>query len=393
MIDYNKPILNKDGKPLKILMSGEHFCVRIFKRALALMNVGYEVHGLGAQMSYGSDRFKTFSTYQNEKQFKDSIKMYINMGIDIVDYSNEPHVPAVWAREVIDSMGVQDRVKLISDLHDVDVIRQGFASTSELDMVASSDGIIYVSLPIQNICNRLYNLDRPNTVIYSYCNKEMIEPYDETKLSERKGIVYEGGLNPPDDEQMNKSFAYRDLYKIVKKLVEMGNETHLYCGNMSAFQTYQNTGAILHPPTIYNQMMKELTKFKYGLCVFNNEDGKNNQVNYTLANKMFEGSATGTPILACYCPEIMRVVDKWGIGFTFNNIEEIGNCSQLEDKYLEKMNNIKIYNSKVYMENFIWRVEQLYSKVLGVEGKNIPDNIKELSIFEYGKEDFEDIMK
>ena len=389
--DYDKPILNKDNKPLKILMVGAHFCIRVVKRAKALMSKGYEVHGLGEKMSYGVEFFKTFTIYQNENQCKEAIRLYINSGIDIIDYSNEPSHPAIWAREVINSMNMQDKVKLVVDLHDLDTIRQGFAPVDELKMINAADALIYVSLPIQERCNKLFNINKSTIVLYSYCNKDIVT-YDDLKIFDRKHLVYEGGLNPPDDEQMNRSFAYRDLYGIMKKLVEMGNETHIYCGNASAYATYQNTGTILHPPTIYNEMMQELTKYKYNLCIFNNEDGKKEQVNLTLANKLFEGAAAGMPTLACWCPEIEKVVDKWGIGFTFKHIEEIGDCSQLEDKYIEKMRNIKEFNSKVYMENFIIKNENLYAKLLGLEKKVLPENIKKLHLFEYGEEEMSNTL-
>jgi len=41
------------------------------------------------------------------------------------------------------------------------------------------------------------------------------------------------------------------------------------------------------------------------------------------------------------------------------------------------------------MERFIWKLENLYAEVLGVEKKQVPDDILELSRKEYGKiEDF-----
>ena len=58
-----------------------------------------------------------------------------------------------------------------------------------------------------------------------------------------------------------------------------------------------------------------------------------------------------------------------------------------------KMENIKVKRKELVMENYIWRLENLYAGLLGVKKKNIPENIKKLSIFEYGKKDTEMLLK
>lgn len=382
MIDYDKPILNKRGEVPRILMVSDHCCIRVIKRMKALKKLGYKIDGLARKVSYGTDSFDTFAIWQNEQQFKhylaDNIDKY-----DLLDYSNEPDYPVKWIKEV-----VGDKIPVIVDLHDLDSVRRKLIPLPEREMFNYGDAFIYVSMPIQEITNKLHQVNSPSIVLYSYCNDGIVE-YDEDKIPERSGIAYEGGANPPDDNELNRIFSYRSLYGIVKTLVDMGNETHMYCGNVTAFDTYQPTGAMLKPPQMYDRMMEQLTAHKYGILIFNNEDGQKDQVNLTLTNKFFEYTKAGLPSLACWCPESMKLVDKWGVGFTFNHITEVGNCSTLEDQYMEKMNNIKEFNKKVYMENFIWRLEALYAKVLGVESKGIPDHIKNLSIFEYGEEDTE----
>ena len=241
------------------------------------------------------------------------------------------------------------------------------------------DGFVYVSLPIQEMTNKLHQVTKPNICLYSYCNEDIIK-YDEDKISERKGLIYEGGANPPNDEKMNQMFAYRYLYDIIKKLVDMGNETYMFCGNASAYQTYQHTGAILFPPTLYNEMMQGLIKYKYGLVIFNNEDGQKDQVNFTLTNKMFEYLMCGLPSLACWCKESEKVIKKHGIGFTFDSLSKIGDCSQLETEYLQVMDNIKTKKKELTIENHIVLLENLYAELLGVEGKSIPKKIQKMRL-------------
>uniref|UniRef100_A0A6M3XMD7 Putative methyltransferase n=1 Tax=viral metagenome TaxID=1070528 RepID=A0A6M3XMD7_9ZZZZ len=387
-ITGNKPVLNKKGKPLTIGMIGDHWCIRVHKRALALQKCGYRIIICGRKVSYGTDQYPLFLMWHDERQFKNAVRVMINEGADILDFSNEPDHPVRWIREVIDEMGVGDHVKLVTDLHDLDLIRRGFITKNEREMFMKSDGLIYVSIPIQEKANYMHSVTKPNIVLYSYCNQGIIKDVvEEEKVIERKGLVYQGGANAKDNEDVNRIYPYRYLYDIIKKLVEMGNETHMYVGNVDAYDSHQETGAIMHPPTIYDKLMKELLNYKYGILIFNNEKGTEDQVNFTLTNKFFEYTAAGLPSLACWCPENMKLVEKWGVGFTFENISEIKDCSHLEEKYPEIINNIEKFNKEVYMENFIVRYENLLAELLGVPKKGVPAKIKKLHKFEYGREE------
>lgn len=381
-----KPLLNKDGNPLRILMISSHHCIRVIKETIALQKMGYKVDGLANRsISWGTDLHDTFGIWLNERQFKnyiaDNKERY-----DILHFSNEPDAPVKWIKEV-----VGDSIPLIVDLHDLDSIRREIIPIPEREMFNYGDAFIYASQPIQEKTNKLHTVKKPNIVLYSYCTDGMIS-YDPKDIPNRKGLLYEGGANPPEDNEMNRVFSYRSLYDIIKKLVEMGNETYMFCGNVSAFETYQNTGAVLYPPTMYNDMMNEMIKYKYGILIFNNEDGKKDQVNYTLTNKMMEYLHCGMPSLTCWCPESEKYVNKHKIGFVFNHISEIENCSQLESQYNEIMDNIWEAKKNLIMENFIWKVENLMADLLHLKRKPISDKVKKLNIFEYGKDDVESLL-
>lgn len=396
MIDYDKPILNKDGKPLTILECAAHHCIRCVKKTRVLRNLGYVTHGMGNKPAYGTRDYDTYMMWHTEAQFKNAIKMYLNEGVDVIVWDNEPDHPAVWIKEVID--GANSDCKLITDCHDLDSVRRQFIPLPERKMFNAVDGVIYPSIPVQEVTNELHELTKPNMTIYSYCSKPLVSRNGkdirgnvdwkwEDISKRRNAITYQGGLNPPGDQQMNQQFPYRDLHGIMKKLIDQGNEVHIFCGNASAYNTYQHIGAVLYPPTEYDEMMKRLTEFKYGILIFNNEQGTEHQVNLTLTNKMQEYLQAGVPSLACYCPESEKYVEKHGIGFTFKNLKEVQNTSQLEDKYMSVMETIKQKQDELLMDNFIWKLENLFAEVLGVEKKGIPDNIRKLSVFEYGEEE------
>ena len=210
-------------------------------------------------------------------------------------------------------------------------------------------------------------------------------------------LVYEGGVNPIGDTEeirnMNIIFKYRDLFPIFKQLIEQGNEVHAYPGNSDAYMTGQHTGVILHPPTKFNVLLQELTLFKYNLLTFNNEDRKQDQVNYTTPNKLWDGLAAGLPAIACWCEETEKYVEKHNIGWRFKSISDIGNCSHIDVEYMDKVANVRKKRKELIFENQICLLENLYAEVLGVEKKDIPNNLQEQLKFEYGKEAVDKLLK
>jgi len=378
--NYKDPILNKNGNPLKILMASNHCCVRVIKLLRSLKKIGYKIDGLANKMSYGTEDFDVFATFQNKDQMKNYLRDNKDK-YDLIYYATEPDWPVKVIKDI-----VGPNIPVIADLHDLDSIRREFVPIPEREMFNAADGFIYVSKPIQEKANKLHAVTKPNICLYSYCNEGIVK-YDEDKIGERKGLVYEGGINPPNNKEMCAAFPYRSLYDIMKKLVEMRNELHMFCGNLDGYHTYQNIGAVLYPPTDYTKMMEAMTKFKYGVLIFNNKEKTEQQVNLTLTNKEEEYLQCGLPSLACWCEESMKHVKKWKIGFTFNDIEDIGNTSQLEDKYLTIMDNIKRVRKKLVMEGFIFKLENLMAELLGVGKKGVPKRIENLNIKEYGKEE------
>lgn len=395
MEDWNKPIIDENGNALKHLEIGKHHCIRCIKKIRALKKIGYEVHGMGNVTPYGTSDYSTFSVWKSKQQLQNSVKLYIENGIKSITYNNEPNEPTYWIKEVIESMGVQDKVKLILDGHDWDQIRlpQRIIPIAERKAINAADGIIFPSIPIQEEVvelNQIWN--KPSTVIYSYCNKGVVN-YNIEERSNRKALVYEGGANVPNDKTMNTMYPYRNVLPIMKQLVAQGNEVHAYLGNPDAYIKGQGMGVILYPPTDYDKMMEALTKFKWGLLIFNNKDDTEPQVRYTLTNKAQEYLQAGLPSLACWCEETEKWVKKHNIGLTFSDISQIGNCSEFEEQYVELFNNITTKRDELVMENFIARQELLMADLLGLERKGIPKHIEDLWRLEYGNEDVDFLLK
>jgi len=384
LIDYSKPILDEDGNPIKISEIGDHHCIRCIKKARALKKVGYTIYGAGHRASYGTDIYDAYFVFHNDEQMENTVKAMIDLGVRGITWNNEPDSPAIKIKNVIKSMGVEDKVKLIVDLHDLDSVRRGFIPLPEREMFNTADAFIFVSNSIKKVEVELHKIDKPSITLFSYCNKGVID-YDPNAIVARQGLVYEGGANTPVETSpgYNTMFRYRLLHPLIKRLVELGNVVYMYCGNITAYDTYHDTGAVLFPPTDYDEMMKGLIKYKYGILGFNNEDGQQAQVNLTLTNKMMEYLQAGLPSLAFWCKESEDYVRKHNIGFTFEHIDDIGDTSHFESMYPQIMSNIWTKRQELVMENFIWRVENLYAELLGLNKKGVPDNIMSLSKFEF----------
>ena len=386
-MEYTDLILNKRGIPLKILMVGKHTCIRVIREAQALKSVGYEVDLLTNKISYGTDIFDQVGFWHSQEQFTNFLTERRNK-YDIIEVHNEPDFMMVWAKQVVRG---NKKTKVIHNAHDVDNIRRKFIPIEERMAFKIADGVIYVSSPIQTICNNLHSIESPTMVLYNYATQKMVDSVNMSFTNKEKTLVYEGGVNPigssPNIVEMNRVFKYRDLFPIFQKLIEMGNEVHIYPGNADAFNTGQHTGVILHPPTVFDKLLPELSQFKYNLCIFNNVDGKEDQVNFTTPNKLWDGLCAGLPTIGCYCKETEKYIDKHKIGWTFPNIEDIGDCSKLEEDYLGIINNVEEKRKELVFERQVWRLENFYAKLLNVKGKKVPVDIKTQAEFEYGKKD------
>jgi len=369
-------------------MVGKHTCIRVIRYAEALKSVGYDVDLLTNKISYGTEIFDRIGFWHNEKQFKSHLYEFKNK-YDILHTHNEPDDMTFWARDVI---GKKSKIKIVGDFHDLDNVRLGYIPIPERKAFNSIDASIFVADPILTICTKLHTRKIPSIVLYNYSTQRMVDGVKtdwDSVLTKKNNMVYEGGVNPIGDsddiKQMNHIFKYRNLFPIFKKLVELGNEVHVIPGNIDAYYTGQHVGAVVYPPMEFDKLLQKMTEFKYNLLIFNNEDGRQDQVNYTTPNKLWDGLCAGLPSIACWCSETEKYVKKHDIGWSFNTLEEIGDCSSFEDQYIDVMKNVKIKRNELVFERQVVLLENLYAHLLGVEKKGLPNDIKRQVIFEYGK--------
>jgi hypothetical protein len=94
-------------------------------------------------------------------------------------------------------------------------------------------------------------------------------------------------------------------------------------------------------------------------------------------------------------PETQKYTQKHGIGFNFEHLDHVGNLEEniSPESYLEVWETIQTKRRELVMENFVWRLENLYAGLLGLEKKGIPEEIKQLNTFEFGEEDTISLLK
>jgi len=350
----------ENGEPIRILHVGHHFCIRNIKQQRALVKKGYKLDALTNRISYGTDSYERVFYYHNKDQYRATLAM-VAKEYDIIQVANEPD----WMLVVADNMrreGIFD-VPLIHDCHDLDSVRLSMANLDEIRVFNKADGVIFVSYPCRDFARELHEYTMPDAVLYHFCNENHVE-YDEEIDARRTGIVYEGGANPPHTQAQNP-FKYRSLYPIMRQVVEMGNELHMFIGNVDGYETYQDIGAFVYPPTPYDDMMKGMLLRKWGALMFNNEELTEPQTNFTTMNKAYEYIMCGLPILALGAPEQCRVLEKYGVVIELKKLSDLGNVEQtFGHLYPELKANVDKAREILTMERNIHVVENLYNEVL-----------------------------
>lgn len=349
----------KNGEPIRILDIGAHFCIRNIKMCKALKKKGYHLDALSNKLSYGTDEYEKLFFYHNKEQFKNIL--HATKGwYDIIKVANEPD----WMITVAHNCGCKN---LVHDCHDLDSIRFKRDNMTNIDEIRAFNiaaGAIFVSKPIEAYAKDLHKFDIPTAVLYHYCNEDFLNLYEPGKDLNRTGIVYEGGANPPQTEE-NTPFKYRSLYRFFKQMVDMGNEVHMYIGNYDGFETYQDIGAFVYPPTIYNEMMKGMVLRKWGALVFNNEELTEEQTNLTTMNKAYEYIMAGLPIIIMGAPLQAEVLRKYGVAIELEKMSDLGNVEQKWGHlYPQLKANVDRARTLLTMERHIHVIEKLYKSVL-----------------------------
>ncbi len=320
---------------MKIIFASYACCARVIKEGIALIQEGHNVifiqqamanwdllKGLPLTSFYGN----AFTPYAMPKHFASKLSLFTD--IDIIHVHNEPSWFGYVAKEV------RPDIPVVFDAHDLDAVRHGKATIDEKRSIGACDAVIFPSKGYQKYCSaskdftrpykkNKYNstsiLDKPTEVVYSMCNEHAI---GLPSLPRIPGIVYQGGLSIDSD--------YRDWRDVSLELTKKNIPLHIYAATMDYIKEYSAVGAICMPTIPYLDLIKNLSRYDWGLVGF---PISCNAGNTAMPNKLFEYVAAGIPCIVYQADEIAEFVQENELGVVVNDINDIPGIYDQHEKF------------------------------------------------------------
>ena len=345
---------------MNILFVTYHTCARASKEARALEAAGHQVIVLQFVASSEEILYATnlSSFYRTENDLIHGIDRFSDW-CDVIHCHNEPN----WI--VIASAAARDRfcptIPLVFDIHDLDSQRDdGSIDAHEGNAIHAADAFIFPSKAYREGVYKTWNVTAtPGLVVYSFCNKADIV---ETALPRVNGIVYEGGVVAPIEDIDTKSKGYktyREYVSLAKKLAAAGVAFHLYGVQPKFKLDYLAIGAIPHEMMPYSYMLRQLSRYDWGLC---GHIDNHPQWQKAMPNKLFEYLAAGIPVISINAGEVSEFVCRNSIGVEATSIESL--VSAMRDTKLRAScaEFVQANRHQFVMENQVPGIEGLYAE-------------------------------
>ncbi len=343
---------------MKILSISEHLCTRVLKQGFALqkndIDVFFMFHTQSNPCFEPSLRYMT--VFQDVDHFAHRVMSFKD--IDLIHVHNEPD----WMGHV--AKQCRPDLPVVFDAHDLFSVRINNVLPDESKCFENCDAFVYPSVGYRNHCLDLYKdfaiRDKPNIVIYSMCNSEMVV---DTPLTRINAAVYEGGLtvkesdpNIPEDQ---KYCEYRDFNQVFRYLSDRGIPIVVFSANMDGVKTHGESGAMVLPHVNYFQLLPHLSRFDWGLVGSPIEN--NLQWDYAMPHKLFEYLAAGIPVITWQAAEIADFVRQHNVGVVLDSWKEIPDIYDQHEQYRE---NVSVVRPEFTMEREIEKLIAMYAELL-----------------------------
>ena len=343
---------------MNILFASDSCCARVIKEGIALINNGHQVTFLQRRIANPDMQYvlPAMVAYQGHAQYSAKLKNFSN--IDIIHVHNEPSWLGYVAKEARPDLPV------VFDAHDLCAVRDNEIVEDEIRSLALCDGIIYPSKGYRDFVRdqlpRLCSDDQafeahqairagnnPSEIIYSMCNEYMLDLLQP--LPRVNGIVYQGGVSPFMD--------HRDYREISKYLAGARIPFHIYGTDMEYAAEYIATGAVYMPTLPYLDLMRNLTRYDWGLCgcPISHPQWEN-----AMPNKLFEYIAAGIPVIVINAAECAEFVMEHGLGVVVDSINAIPRIYDRHEKYRERVAEKR---AMFTMESQVPKILALYEEV------------------------------
>lgn len=347
-----------------------HACIRVHKMAIPLADRGHEVHIISKKTPGPIQYYKTFVSCFGINQYVAAIKLYSTIA-DIFHCHNEPS----WFVQAIKE---QCDVPVVLDVHDSflarikvddEILEKNEEAcrvyTEERTNFQLADALIFPGEAFADLVCNEYKLTQPRLILPSYLPQMF---YQYSGMGWRGGLIYEGRVDLPEEHNgYAHGFHYDDYLELAKKCKELEMDFHIYpCRQDEKFVNTYKDYAFIHKPKLFDEMVMSIQKHDWGLV---GNLHKSPEWEIAFPNKMFEYIAANIPVVAINAPACGKFLKEEGLGIEVESIEELG---ERWKEHTEIRKNLIKNRNKFIMENHIWKLEELYAKLLGwgVEKKN-----------------------
>lgn len=315
------------------------------KQAVALLGNGHKVHVIGNRLPTMPD-FTTACYFGNVSQLREALRLHKDA--DIIHVHNEPSWMALVAKEICPDIPV------VLDIHDAMIFRSTdikYKSAEERITFEWADGLVFVG----DKCREIIEPKQPSCVLPSYVNEQN---YVFKNWQYIGGVVYEGRLDTPEDQDFMRYCNYVDLCnEFTKKEMPF----HIYApgGDKGKRKQYYKDICNLCVPKVYEKLIAILGCHDWGLC---GNLAEFREWDLAMPNKLFEYLAGGIPVIAMNAGEVGKFVTEHGFGIA------VGSVDELKDRWDERaacQKNVFAKRFEWTMENHIHVLEELYRKLKG----------------------------
>jgi len=313
---------------MKIVMVSGHFCIRVTKIALPLIESGLDVHVIAKKVINWSQYYKSFINYSDIGQFIEGIKLHSDA--DIFHVHNEPSWFVCAIKEIFPHKPV------ILDVHDTFLTRttdedyrksmsEGLphvrVTTEERNSFQLADALVFVSDSVAKVTVDEFALRQPYIILPSYVPYSLYQYHTKEWMG---GLVYEGRVTLPSEYagmNLNTGADYCNYEQVAKQALECGIDFHLYAGREDKpFKKFYDPMVFVHQGYDYKTLLKQISRHDWGL-VGNLIDSP--QWQQTLPNKLYDYIASGVPPVCINAKESSEAVEGLGLGITVDSLNEL----------------------------------------------------------------------
>lgn len=314
----------KQENEKNILFVQNTACIRTHKIASLVKKRGYKVFLLYmiAPPESGNTGFSdTYDAIFTAFTPNSLIDFVSKSDFDLIHSSNEPD-------SLTNYLQLTNK-KIVFDTHDMMSLRgECKPDTLALEFIANvrSAGVMYTSEGALEIAKEKFGLEKQKTFVLENLILSSIKvKHRYEKLSFSDGelhLVYEGGIQGGDKKH------HRYFEEIWKKITDCGIHIHFYSQSDYGYCTAleQKSDYLHFEGNIGSEeLATEMTKYDCGLAIFNVNDFNRSFLETGTANKVYEYTNSGLPVIVGGIKSYVDFVKKYNVGIQLDLDGDIKN--------------------------------------------------------------------